>query len=461
MTNNYGNYGKVLIVDDDEDILQAARMLLRRHVEIVRTEPNPERIPERLVSNNYDVILLDMNFTAESASGEEGFHWLQEILETSPGTAVVMITAFGDVDLAVRAMKEGATDFILKPWQNERIVATVQAAMSLQQSRTEAAQLRSKQAFLSEDMDARYRHFIGQSPAMQQVFEAIEKVATTDANVLILGENGTGKELVARALHRRSNRADEVFINVDLGAITETLFESELFGYVKGAFTDAKEDRPGRFEAASGGTLFLDEIGNLSIPLQAKLLTVLQNREVTRVGSSQSIPIDVRLVCATNRDIIEMVEHEEFRQDLLYRVNTVEIQLPPLRDRAEDIQLLAEHFLRQYNQKYHKSIRCLSQATLSKLMAWRWPGNVRELQHAVERAVILSDSDVLQPEAFPLSMGSKKEDTLQFESYHMEDVEKSVIKKVLQRYQGNISKSANELGLTRAALYRRLEKYGL
>jgi len=455
------SYGKILIVDDDEDILQAARMLLRRQVDLVQTETNPEQLPVHLSRECYDVILLDMNFTSETASGEEGLHWLNQILETSPSTAVVMITAFGDVELAVRAMKRGATDFILKPWHNERLIATVRSAISLQRSRQEAEHLRSKQSYLSEDMDARYRHFIGRSAVMQQVFDTIEKVATTDANVLILGENGTGKELVARALHRQSNRSDEVFITVDMGAITETLFESELFGYVKGAFTDAKEDRPGRFEVASGGTLFLDEIGNLSPQLQAKLLTVLQNREVIRVGSTKSIPIDVRLICATNQDISTMVANQQFRQDLLYRINTVEIQLPPLRERTEDIPLLAEHFLEHYKQKYNKDIRCLSQSALTKLETWKWPGNVRELQHAVERAVILSDADVLGPEAFPLSSGREQEEALHFASYELDQVEKSVIRKVLQKHQGNISKSAAELGLTRAALYRRLEKYGL
>jgi len=454
-------YGKVLVVDDDVDVLHAAKLLLKRHVELVHTETDPESLPTMLKNESYDVILLDMNFAREASSGEEGFYWLDKILEIEPSAAVVLITAFGDVEIAVRAMKEGATDFILKPWQNERLLATVMAAMRLRQSRDEADHLRFTQQQLSEDIDYRFRDFIGNSPKMQAVFNTIDKVAGTDANVLILGENGTGKELVARSLHRQSRRADEVFISVDMGAISETLFESELFGYVKGAFTDAKKDKPGRFEVASGGTLFLDEIGNLSIPLQAKLLTVLENREVTRVGSTMSIPIDVRLICATNMSPSDLVAQQKFRQDLLYRINTVEIQLPPLRDRHGDIPLLVNHFLEKYCRKYQKHIKRVSEATLRKLEKYHWPGNVRELQHAVERAVILSESDMLQPADFPLSILESDENGLTLDNYNLERVEKTVIRKALGKHEGNISQAAQELGLTRAALYRRLEKYDL
>jgi len=454
-------YGKVLIVDDDVDILHAAKLLLKRHVELIHTESDPESLPTLLKNESYDVILLDMNFTKEAAKGEEGFYWLDRILEIDPSAAVVLITAFGDVDIAVRAMKEGATDFILKPWQNERLVATVMAAMRLRESRDEADHLRFTKQQLSEDIDHRFKDFIGNSPKMEQVFNTISKVADTDANILILGENGTGKELVARSLHRQSQRANEVFISVDMGAISETLFESELFGYVKGAFTDAKKDKPGRFEVASGGTLFLDEIGNLSLPLQAKLLTTLESRQVTRVGSTKPIPIDVRLICATNMTPADMVAQQRFRQDLLYRINTVEIHLPPLRERQGDIPLLVEHFLDQYCKKYQKNIKRVSEATLKKLDKYHWPGNIRELQHAVERAVILSETDVLQPIDFPLSQMDAEDDIMTLNDYNLDRVEKTVIRKVMSQYEGNVSQAAEELGLTRAALYRRLEKYNL
>ena len=453
--------GKILVVDDDEDVLLAARLFLKQHVAFVHTEKNPNNIPTLLKNENYDVILLDMNFTRDMTSGAEGFHWLDKILEIDPSAVVVLITAYGDVELAVRAIKEGATDFVLKPWQNERLLATISAAMNLRQSRMEAAGLRLRQELLSADLDQPFHDLLGICPAIQQIFMIIQKVAKTDANVLILGENGTGKELVARELHRQSHRANEVFISVDMGAITETLFESELFGHVKGAFTDAREDRAGRFEIASGGTLFLDEIGNLSLALQAKLLTVLQNREVIRLGSNKPRPIDIRLICATNMPIREMVAQKNFRQDLLYRINTVEIQLPPLRERQEDFPLLIEHFLTIYSKKYHKPLRRVSAATLKKLKNYHWPGNVRELQHAIERAIIMSDTQTLQPADFFFTSPETKDDGLVFEDYNLEEVEKVIIRKALSKYGGNISHVAKELGLTRTSLYRRLEKYGL
>lgn len=453
--------GKILVIDDDEDVLLAARLFLKQHVALVHTEKNPELIPTLLKNETYDVILLDMNFTRDVSSGREGFMWLTKILELDPGAVVVLITAYGDVEMAVRAIKAGATDFVLKPWQNEKLLATLSAAMNLRESRLQIDQLRSQQQLLRADIDQHYQGFVGASPVMQKVFATIEKVAKTEANILILGENGTGKELVARELHRQSARANEVFISVDMGALSETLFESELFGHMKGAFTDAKEDRAGRFEAASGGTLFLDEIANLSLPLQAKLLTVLQNQLVTRLGSNKARPIDIRLICATNMPIYEMVKHKEFRQDLLYRINTVEIHLPPLRERAEDVALLVEHFLATYAKKYQKPAKRLNPATLKKLEKYSWPGNVRELQHAVERAVIMSEAPVLQPADFFLTAPESKEDGLVFEDYNLEDVEKVVIQKALSKHGGNISHTAKELGLTRAALYRRLEKYGL
>jgi DNA-binding NtrC family response regulator len=453
--------GKILIIDDDADILQAARLLLKQHVTYIRTEKTPEVLPSLLKNELYDVIFLDMNFAKGATSGKEGFYWLDKIHEIDPNSVVILITAFGDVDMAVRAIKEGASNFILKPWQNERLIATLTTAMNLRQTRTEATKLRSKQKQLSADLDQPFHDFIGKSSAMQAVFDAIKKVAKTEANVLILGENGTGKELVARDLHRQSSRKEEVFISVDMGALSETLFESELFGHVKGAFTDAKSDRAGRFEIASGGTLFLDEIGNLPFTLQAKLLTVIENRKVTRLGSNKLIDVDVRLICATNMPIHEMVNQNKFRQDLLYRINTVEIRIPPLRERIGDIPALVDHFLKIYFKKYNKPLRRLSSATLKRLEKYHWPGNVRELQHAIERAIIMSDSHVLQPTDFFFPIQEQKGDSMSFDDYNLEEIEKLVIHRAISKHGGNITHAADELGLSRASLYRRLEKYGL
>lgn len=451
--------GKILIIDDDEDILHAARLFLKQYVAHVHIEKNPESIPMLLKNDTYDVILLDMNFAKGATSGKEGFLWLDQIHEIDPSAVVVLITAFGDVEMAVRAIKEGATDFVLKPWQNEKLLATLSAAMNLRQTRLEANNLRYRQKQLSADLDQPFQDFIGKSPAMQRIFDAIQKVARTDANVLILGENGTGKELVARELHRQSSRVNEVFISVDIGALSETLFESELFGHVKGAFTDAKEDRAGRFEIASGGTLFLDEIGNIPLSLQAKLLRVIEERTVTRLGSNKAIPVDVRLVCASNMPIHDMVTEKKFREDLLYRINTLEIHLPPLRERTEDIAALMGHFLRIYCKKYNKPLKKVNPATLKKLERYRWPGNVRELQHAIERAVIMSESKVLQPSDFFFPSQEIKGDKLVLENYNLEEAEKALIRKALIKHGGNISHAAKELGLTRTSLYRRLEKY--
>ncbi len=453
--------GKILIVDDDPDVLTAARLLLKQHSALVHTERDPALLPGLLRNETYDIILLDMNFTRDVSSGKEGFFWLDRILEIDPASVVVLITAYGDVEMAVRAIKAGAYDFILKPWQNERLLATLMAAMAIRRSRLEVANLRSRQQVLSSDLDHGFQEFIGSSRSMQAVFGTIQKVARTDANVLILGENGTGKELVARELHRQSARAREVFFSVDMGALSETLAESELFGHVKGAFTDAREDRAGRFEIASGGTLFLDEVGNLPVSLQSKLLAVLQNREVTRVGSNKPRPIDIRLISATNVPLNVLVEQKAFRQDLLYRLNTVEISLPPLRERVEDIPLLVNHFLSIYSRKYQKSLSGVAPATMKKLEKYRWPGNVRELQHAVERAVIMSDSRSLQPSDFFFSVQPSGTDTVTLERFNLEEVEKTVIRKALAKHQGNVSQAAHELGLTRAALYRRLEKHAL
>lgn len=454
--------GKVLTIDDNKDVLFALKLLLKKHVELVTTEENPEKIPELLEKESYDVILLDMNFTKDAISGREGFYWLQKILEIDPAAIVIFITAYGEVENAVKAIKLGATDFVNKPWQNEKLLATISSAIRLRETKMEVKKLKTKQKELRAIIDREFSDFIGNSEGMEKVFDTIYKVAKTDASVLILGENGTGKELVARALHRNSMRKDEVFVSVDLGAITETLFESELFGHAKGAFTDARTERPGRFEITSGGTLFLDEIGNLSLPLQAKLLTVLERREVIRLGTNKPIPIDIRLVCATNMPISQMIAEDKFREDLIYRVNTVEIHIPPLRERGEDIILLANHFLKMYTKKYKKNIKNISAATQKELLQYNWPGNVRELQHAIERAVIMTDNTVLQPSDFHLkSSGGEKVGELELDSYNLEDVEKNIIIKVLKKNQGNVSYAAKELGLTRTSLYRRMEKYNL
>lgn len=454
--------GKILIVDDNEDLLKAAKMFLKRHFVQVDIEKNPESIPALMAHEDYDVILLDMNFTKDVSSGSEGYYWLEKILELDPSAVVVLITAYGDVQMAVKAIKAGATDFVLKPWENEKLLATLYSSMRLRESRDQVETLKIQNQEINKELNNRFSEIIGQSQSMQRIFQTIDRVAQTDANVLILGENGTGKEVIARAIHRNSSRARENFVSVDLGSITETLFESELFGHKKGAFTDAKEDRPGRFELANGGTLFLDEIGNLTMPLQAKLLTVLQNRRVSRVGSNKETPVDIRLICATNMPLYDMVKENRFRQDLLYRINTIEVEIPPLRERLEDIPLLANHFLKHYSEKYSKNVLKISDAAAARMHKHPWPGNIRELQHAIERAVILSNSPVLQPEDFNLTASSAKEDgQLSLEQYNLEDVEKLLIRKVLKKHNGNITQAASELGLTRSSLYRRLEKHGL
>lgn len=451
---------RILIVDDDQDVLLAAKLFLKQHVSIVHTEKNPENLPGLLRADNYDVILLDMNFTRDATSGKEGFYWLNKILEIDPAAVVIFITGYGDIELAVQGIKEGATNFILKPWDNKKLLATIMANLKVRSSNQELQDLRSRQKMMIADQDQTYCNIIGNSAAMQQVMATVKKVAVTDANILILGENGTGKELIARAVHRASKRHDQVFISVDLGAISETLFESELFGFKKGAFTDAREDRAGRFEAANKGTIFLDEIGNLTFNLQSKLLSVLQSRKVVRLGTNKEIPVDVRLICATNMPLYQMVKENKFRQDLLYRINTVEITIPPLRERTEDIPLLVEHFLEIYCKKYKTTLKRVNTSTYKRLEKHHWPGNIRELQHAVERAVIMSESNILEPHDFFLTQFDDSTDN-EPAVYNLEDTERMLIRKVIDKHGGNISKAAKELGLTRASLYRRIEKYGL
>lgn len=457
--------GRVLAIDDNEDVLTALRLLLGGRGYEVTTATSPDAIPALLREQPFDAILLDMNFQRDASSGKEGLHWLGRILTHDPGAAVVTMTAYGDVDLAVRAMKRGALDFVTKPWHNERLVATLDAAMRLRRTRQ---RLPRDAGEAGAALGGGLAEIVGESPPMQRVFETVRKVAPTDANVLVLGENGTGKELVARALHRLSRRADETFVSVDLGALSESLFESELFGYVKGAFTGAESDRPGRFEAAHGGTLFLDEIGNVAPAQQQKLLTVLQTREVTRVGAPQARPVDVRLVAATNRPLYEMAREGAFRQDLLYRINTIEVHLPPLRERGDDLRLLAEHFLQTYARKYGKEVAGIAEAAFEKMAGYPWPGNVRELQHTLERAVILSDGPTLQPSDLLFSAPSDEQldaerggAMLELETFDLERVEREVIRKALSKHGGNISRAAEALGLTRKSLYRRIEKYGL
>ena len=447
------------MIDDDEDVLLAAKMLLKKQSHHVIIEKNPKKIPFLLNNDSYDVILLDMNFSKDITSGKEGFFWLDEIIKHDPTSVVILITAFGDVEMAVRALKQGATDFILKPWQNEKLIATIATAIKLKQSYNEVDKLKKAKEMLEEQISKPFAEIIGKSQAIQEVFNLTDKVAKTEANVLILGENGTGKELIARAIHQRSLRKDNSFVSVDMGAITETLFESELFGHKKGSFTDAREDRPGRFELANRGTLFLDEIGNLSLSLQGKLLSVLQSRQVTRVGSNHAQPIDIRLICATNMPLHKMVQEGTFRQDLLYRINTVEVRVPPLCERVEDIPLLAQHYLSYYAKKYHKLVKLITPEAMDRLKRYAWPGNIRELQHAIERAVIMTDSDTLQESDFLLSRSITAGATNN--TLNLDEVERTAIAKALQMHNGNISKAADELGLTRASLYRRMEKYGL
>ena len=453
---------KVLVIDDDEDVLTSARLLLKVNGYQVITDKNPENIAHILQKENIGLMLLDMNFKSQLNTGNEGIFWLNEIKSKYPELVVVLITAYGDVELAVKALKEGANDFVLKPWQNAKLLATVHSSLQLYETSIKAKGLKQEKEILHNEIDKDFKNIIGKSEAMQKVFRVIDKVATTDANVLILGENGTGKELVARAIHKQSLRAQKPFISVDMGALSENLFESELFGHVKGAFTDAKEDRAGRFEVASGGTLFLDEIGNLSLAMQAKLLQVLQNRQVVRVGSNKVIPIDIRLICATNQPLAQMVKEKTFRQDLLYRMNTVEILLPPLRDRQGDVGLLVQYFAEMYAKKYQKKHKSVTKSCLKELERYPWYGNVRELQHSVERAVIMSEEDELCiADFFFFHEETEMEAGNNANTANLEEIEKKMIQNALKKYHGNISHAAKELGLTRASLYRRMKKFDL
>lgn len=453
--------GTILIIDDEEDILFSLKFLLKQHFASVFTDQNPYQLPRLLRQHEPDVIILDMNFGKGRDSGAEGLEWLKKIKELAPAIPVVTMTAYSDVNIAVEALKAGAQDFIEKPWRNEKMLATIQSVYAHSVSEKKVERLEHAQQALTESIDQRFTEMVGNSAEMQKVFNTIDKVAETDAHILVLGENGTGKELIARALHRKSSRADQVFIPVDMGAIPESLFESELFGHKKGAFTGAHQDRIGRFEAASGGTLFLDEIGNLSMASQSKLLHALQMHEIIPVGSNKPVKIDIRLICATNMPLYQMVDEQKLRQDLLYRINTVEIQLPPLRVRKSDIVPLANHYLAMYRKKYQKTSLDFSREALDKLYNYQWPGNVRELKHIIERTVIMGEKPVISAEDIiltsPKPLAKNKIDKVAT----IDEMEENLIREVMRKYNGNISKAATELGLTRTSLYRRLEKYGI
>ena len=452
--------GKVLIIDDHKTVLKALLQILEPEFGLVHGISNPNLLPGLITKERFDVYLLDMNFSAGKHTGNEGLYWLREIHKYDPKASVVLITAYGDVNLAVTALKEGATDFVLKPWDNDRLIATLRSALKLSQSQREVDSLKNRQIQLTDSINKNQESIIGSSSCMNEIFETINKVSKTDANILILGENGTGKELIAREIHNRSKRLQEIFLSVDMGSISESLFESEIFGHKKGAFTDAKEERAGRFETASGGSLFLDEIANLSMYMQAKLLRVLESRQITKLGSNKAIDIDIRLICATNKNIRQMVDQNLFREDLLYRINTIEIMIPPLRERGDDIIILANHFLAKYTLKYEKSRLRISQKAFDKLLQYQWPGNVRELQHTIEKAVIMSDSEILGPEDFFI----RKE---AFEYTHQDvpvsfsEIERSAIMNALKNNNGSVYKAAKELKLARQTVYNKMIKYGL
>jgi DNA-binding NtrC family response regulator len=451
--------GKILIIDDNKSVLTALEMLLQEEFKEVFTLKSPNNLVSFIQQNAIDTVLLDMNFKAGINTGNEGLYWLQRIHEVDPTISVVMITAHGDVELAVKAVKQGAFDFVLKPWDNNKLIATLTSSLEMRKSKQETAQLREKTKNLKNEINTARQAIIGQSPAMQKVMALIQKVAVTDANILITGENGTGKELVAREIHRLSLRSSEVMVTIDMGSISETLFESELFGHVKGSFTDAKENRSGKFETAHKGSLFLDEIGNLPQAMQAKLLAALQNRTITRIGSNTPIPIDIRLIAATNKNLDDMVANGTFRQDLLYRINTIHIEIPPLRERCSDIYLLAHFYLDKYARKYNKPGLKISQEAIEKLNRYHWPGNVRELQHAVEKAVILSEQSMIMPHDFALRTEKSIPSVMQGQT--IDDMEKQMILAQMDKEKGNLSNVAKNLGVTRQTLYNKLKKYNI
>jgi len=450
----------ILIVDDNKSVLTALQMLIQTEFETVITLSNPNQIQSIISKNSVDVVLLDMNFKAGINTGNEGLYWLHKILSYAPSVSVVMITAYGDIELSVKAVKEGAFDFILKPWNNDKLIATLHAALKLRKSKTETDKLRKTTGILKRELNADIPLLIGESEAIKKVMTMVKKVAVTDANILITGENGTGKELIAREIHNYSNRKNEILVSVDMGAISETLFESELFGHTKGAFTDAIEERTGKFETAESGTLFLDEIGNLPLSLQAKMLRALQTRTITKLGDNTPVSIDIRIISATNKNLQTMVFQGLFREDLLYRINTITIDIPPLRERNNDILLLADYFLKKFADKYNKPGLSITRSAYNKLLKYHWPGNVRELQHCMEKAVILAEDKVLNKENFTLNTtGQYKKTAIPFET--LEEMEKQMIITTLKKEKGNMSLAAKKLGITRQTLYNKLNKYGI
>jgi DNA-binding NtrC family response regulator len=452
--------GRILIVDDNVQILNALQLLLKPEFIETTLIRNPNQIPSLLPAGNFDLVLLDMNFKSGDNSGNEGLYWLGEILKTDPMISVIMITAYGDINLAVRAIKEGAMDFIAKPWDAEKLIITLKNVLKYRNSRIEIKKLLGRQQQLNDDIDKKHRLFRGSSKKMEEIFRTIDKVAHTDANILILGENGTGKEVIAREIHRKSRRSSEIFLAVDLGSLSETLFESEMFGHVKGSFTDAREDRTGRFETASGGTLFLDEIGNLPMPVQGKLLGVLESREITRLGSNKPIPVDIRLITATNKNPEDLVFQNLFREDLLFRINTIQIGIPPLRERKEDIPGLADFFMKKYAGKYGKPAIRMTGGAYDALVHYSWWGNIRELNHTIEKAMILCDSNAIKPEDLNLKErpGVKAGSAA---SQSLRDYEKEAVLKVIEMCRGNVSKAARMLDISRTTLYAKMKEYGI
>jgi len=449
--------GRILIADDNKGILSALQILLEPVYLQVVTLNNPNMLPGELGKHEYDLLLLDMNFKAGINTGNEGLYWLKEVKNKNPGIEVVMITAYGDIELAVKALKEGAVDFVLKPWDNQKLIATLNAALRLRKSNKEITTLKNRESHLKSEA-LKYQSIIGvRSPAMQSVMQVVKKISSTDANVLITGENGTGKELIAKEIHQLSQRHDELFVLVDLSALSESLFESELFGHKKGSFTNAFEDRTGRFVHAHRGTLFLDEIGNIPLSMQSKLLTALQTRKITPVGSDRETTVDIRLISATNKDLNQMISAGIFRQDLLYRMNTIQIHLPPLRERTEDIEELTGYFLESYSAKYGKKGLTLSGDALDKIKTNSWPGNVRQLQHAIEKAVILADTDRLKASDFFLA----DENVQVAHTATLDEMEKQMIINALKRHSGNQTAAAEQLGITRQTLYNKIKKYDI
>ena len=449
----------ILVVDDDPDVLTAVRLLLKYEAKEIVTEKNPENLRYLLSQKKYDLLLLDMNFNSSINTGNEGLFWLKKAKSMDPDMAVIMITAYGDIDLAVRSLKEGAADFMVKPWNNEKLLSVLKETFEQKHLNKNTGINDSKDSPLKQDSIIG-KTLLGESMIMQDVFLKVKKIAPTDANILVLGENGTGKDLIAQAIHQYSLRHNKPFIKVDVGSLTESIFESELFGYKKGAFTDAKEDRIGRFEAANGGTLFLDEIGNISLHQQAKLLSVLQNRIVIKLGSTEAVPIDIRLICATNLPLIELANESRFRKDLIYRIYTVEVSVPPLHERGDDVVLLAKHFMHQYAEKYAKRLLKLDTKAIEKLKQYSFPGNVRELQYCIERAVIMAENEVLYEKDLIFSAIESYQNTEGVGlDLKLSALEKKTILKVIEKHHGNITRAAKELGLTRTALYRRLSKY--